>query len=63
MLGFLKKPDDKPDDGVLKLVAEREGARKSKDWKASDRLRDEIDRLGWVVKDTPQGQKLRKKDA
>lgn len=60
VLGFMKKVDHKPDAGLLKLVEEREKARKAKDWKASDKLRDEIERLGWIVKDTPQGPKVRR---
>lgn len=45
---------------VKKLVAEREKARKAKDWKKSDMLRDDIRGLGWEIKDTPEGQKLMK---
>ncbi|MEI6217905.1 MAG: cysteine--tRNA ligase, partial [bacterium] len=51
---FMTKADEKPDSNLLGLVDERETARKARDWKTSDRLRDEIARLGWVVKDTPQ---------
>ena len=57
---FLTKADEKPDANVLGLVDERETARKARDWKTSDTLRDEIARLGWVVKDTPQGPKVRR---
>jgi len=34
-------------------------AREAKDWKESDRLRYEIYQQGFVVEDTPKGQKLR----
>ncbi|WP_428049448.1 cysteine--tRNA ligase [Candidatus Avelusimicrobium fimicolum] len=44
--------------GLLKARAEARGA---KDWKKSDELRDAIARLGYVVKDTPQGQQAEKK--
>ena len=43
---------------VLALVEERQAARASKDWAGSDRLRDQIAALGWVVKDTKEGPKL-----
>jgi cysteinyl-tRNA synthetase len=43
---------------VLALVEQREQARAAKDWAASDRLRDAIATLGWVVKDTKDGPKL-----
>ena len=42
------------------LVSKREEARKRRDWKESDRLRDEIQNLGWTVKDTKDGSKLSK---
>lgn len=44
---------------VEKLVADRETARSSKDWKKSDELRDEIATLGFIAEDTAEGQKLR----
>ncbi len=40
---------------------QRQAARVAKDWKESDRLRDEIAKRGWMVQDTPQGPKLKKK--
>jgi cysteinyl-tRNA synthetase len=43
---------------VSKLVQERETARKDKDFAASDRLRGEIEKLGYTVKDTAVGQKV-----
>ncbi len=46
---------------VLDLVARRDAARKSKDWKASDQLRDQLAELGVLVKDGPSGQELRRK--
>ena len=49
-----------PGEGVTALVDQRQRARSDKDWNASDRLRDEIASLGWEVRDTPQGQKLKR---
>lgn len=40
---------------ILDLVNLREDARKNKDWKRSDELRDEISKLGYQIKDTDQG--------
>ena len=40
------------------LLVRRAEARASKDWKLSDTLRDEILAIGWIVKDTKDGQKL-----
>ncbi len=46
---------------VISLVEQRTAARKAKDWAQSDRLRDQIAALGYVVKDTPQGPQITKK--
>jgi cysteinyl-tRNA synthetase len=43
---------------VESLLARRAEARTAKDWKLSDVLRDEIFAVGWIVKDTKDGQKL-----
>lgn len=43
---------------VLELVEQRQKARADKNWAASDRLRDAIAALGWIVKDTKEGPKL-----
>jgi cysteinyl-tRNA synthetase len=47
-----------PSPEVLALVEERQFARANKQWSESDRLRDAIAALGWVVKDTKDGPKL-----
>ena len=46
-----------PED-VAQLAKEREKARREKNWKGSDELRDRISALGWDVRDTKDGQKL-----
>jgi cysteinyl-tRNA synthetase len=46
-------------DEVLRLVEERQAARKAKDWPAADRLRDRLAELGWQVEDTPGGPRPR----
>jgi len=43
---------------VLALVQQRQQARADKQWAESDRLRDAIADLGWIVKDTKEGPKL-----
>ena len=45
-------------DDVLDLLGQRLRARAAKNWAESDRLRDEIAKLGWNVKDTKDGPKL-----
>ena len=45
---------------IEELVAARAAARSAKEWKKSDELRDQIAALGWMVKDTKDGQKVSK---
>jgi cysteinyl-tRNA synthetase len=43
---------------VAALAKDRENARREKNWKRSDELRDRISELGWEVRDTKDGPKL-----
>ena len=42
------------------LIIERQLARKNKDFKRSDEIRDELKSKGWVIEDSPKGQRLKK---
>jgi len=57
VLAIEPEKDEIPKD-VEDFLAQREAARASRDWVSSDRLRAELERLGWLVKDTKDGQKL-----
>jgi cysteinyl-tRNA synthetase len=46
---------------IIKYKRDREQARKNKDWPESDRIRSELEKIGFVVEDTPQGTRLRRK--
>ena len=43
---------------VTQLANERENARRERNWKRSDELRERISALGWEVRDTKDGSKL-----
>ncbi len=43
---------------VTQLAQDRENARREKNWKCSDELRERIFALGWEVRDTKEGPKL-----
>ena len=47
-------------DEVRRLADERAQARANRDWTASDRLRDQIQAMGFSVEDTREGQKIGK---
>ncbi len=60
-LGLNKiKPEIIPTE-VTVLLEKRDQARTNSNWTESDNLRDQIDALGFEVKDTPAGQKVYKK--
>jgi len=43
---------------VLNIAEERETARQNKDWTKSDELRNQIEKLGYQIKDTDSGPKI-----
>ena len=47
-----------PDEEALRLLDEREAARRERDFAAADRTRDELLARGWEVRDTPEGPQL-----
>ena len=60
VLGLLvKKTNDLPAE-IQQMADERAQARKDRDWKKSDELRDALKALGYIVEDTKEGQKVRK---
>jgi len=54
--------EEKVPEEVVRLVKQREELRKEKKWEEADKVRDEIEKLGWVVEDTAEGGKVRKRD-
>jgi len=60
VLGILEAPKEEISVEVATLLEARTTARSEKDWPESDRIRDALANLGWTVKDTPDGPKLRK---
>ena len=60
VISFGKKAEEGVPEEVQTLLDERAAARKSKNWAESDRVRDQLKEMGWEVKDTPDGQKVRK---
>ena len=61
VLGLLmKKAEDVLPAEIQAMVNQRGQARKEKNWKRSDELRDALAAAGYIVKDTPQGQSVTK---
>jgi cysteinyl-tRNA synthetase len=59
-LDTVDKPEELPQE-IKILMAERQAARDAKDWVASDRLRDAIQDLGYLIQDTKEGMQVIKK--
>jgi cysteinyl-tRNA synthetase len=48
-------------EAVAALVSDREAARKARDWKRADALRDELAALGWTVEDRADGPRAKRR--
>jgi len=46
---------------IKKLVEERNSARKNKDWKKADEIREKINKLGYILEDTKEGSEVKRK--
>ncbi len=61
VLGLLMKaPENTLPEEIQKLADTRVQARKEKNWKLSDELRDQLKKLGYTVEDTAKGQQVRR---
>ena len=60
VIGFehLLQADEPIDEELLSLAAEREAARRARDFDRADRVRDELRARGYEVRDTPEGPEL-----
>ena len=57
VLGLLynRKKADSLDSEIEELIAQRQAARKAKDFAKADAIRDQLTQMGIQLKDTPQG--------
>jgi cysteinyl-tRNA synthetase len=61
-LNLLKKEKIKIPSEVKKFLEEREKARREKNWKRADELRNKINKLGFIVNDTVDGWEIKKSE-
>jgi cysteinyl-tRNA synthetase len=61
VLGVIRPPEETADPEAVTMLDLRQQARQSRNWIEADRLRDELAARGWIVQDTPQGPKLKRK--
>ena len=60
VLGIGTKSETEIPAEILALAEARTAAKKAKDFKRADAIRDELKAKGWVIEDTPKGLKLKK---
>jgi len=60
VLGISVKTEAKVPAEILALADARTEAKKAKDFKRADAIRDELKTKGWVIEDSPKGIKLKK---
>jgi cysteinyl-tRNA synthetase len=58
--GIFDLEEESVSSEVIKLAEERKKARDGKNWQESDRLRDEIEKMGYMVEDISNGYKIKK---
>lgn len=58
VLGIIGKREEKSlDSEVEEMIEKRQAARKEKNFAEADRIRDELNKMGIILEDTPQGVK------
>ena len=60
ILGVGIKQEAQAAPELLALLEQRQAARKAKDFKRSDAIRDELKAKGWLIEDTPKGPRLKR---
>lgn len=60
VLGIGARTETEVPAELLALLEERQAARKAKDFKRADAIRDELKAKGWLIEDTPKGPRLKK---
>ncbi|WP_069651011.1 cysteine--tRNA ligase [Caloranaerobacter ferrireducens] len=60
ILGILSKKEEIVDEEIIKLIEERNKARKEKNYQLADKIRDELKEKGILLEDTKEGTKWRR---
>ncbi len=60
VFGLGRKAEGEAPPEILSLLEQRQQARKDRDFKRSDALRDELKSHGWLIEDTPKGPRLKR---
>jgi cysteinyl-tRNA synthetase len=63
VLGIGAPQGSRAPDEIVALLQAREDARKSRDFKRADGIREDLKTRGWAIEDTPKGPKLKRNQA
>jgi cysteinyl-tRNA synthetase len=63
VLGVLGREAETPDEHIDNLIADRDRARREKNWARADEIREELSKLGILLEDTPDGTKWKRRIA
>jgi cysteinyl-tRNA synthetase len=60
VLGIGERAEEAAPAEIVALLDQRQAARKAKDFKRADAIRDELKANGWLIEDTPKGARLKR---
>jgi cysteinyl-tRNA synthetase len=60
VFGLGRKGENEAPEELLALLEARQAARKAKDFKRADAIREELKAKGWLIEDTPKGARLKR---
>lgn len=60
VFGIGAKSEESAPAEIMALLEQRQTARKARDFKRADAIRDELKANGWVIEDTPRGPRLKR---
>ena len=61
ILGVMDNTNVEVDDKIKELITERNKARLEKDWDRADEMRKQLDEMGIILDDTPEGTVWKRK--
>jgi cysteinyl-tRNA synthetase len=61
ILGCLQKPQEEIPQNIMELAKKRYQARKNRQYDVADTIRTQINNLGYIIEDTPDGFRILKK--
>ena len=61
VLGIMEHEKEEIPEEIIELAEKRLAAKKEKNWEEADKLRDEITSKGYIIEDTKEGYRIKKK--